>query len=282
MLAATFVFSLQDALSRHLADAYGVLFVVMIRYWFFALFVIVLAARQAGGVRAAAATTRPGLQIARGLLLAGEICVMVTGFVLLGLVASHAIFACYPLIIAALSGPFLGERADGRRWAAIGVGFLGVLIILRPGFQVFQPAASVPLIAAAMFALYGILTRLAARHDPPAVSFFWTGVAGAIAITAVGIWHIEPMARADWGWMAALCLTGASGHWLLIRAYDLSEAAEVQPFAYFQLVFASAIGVLILGETVEWPILLGAFLIVGAGLWSSLNGPSSARTTGGE
>ena len=88
------------------------------------------------------------LQIARGTILAVEICVMVTGFVFLGLVASLAIFGCYPLLVAALSGPILGERVGWRRWAAIGVGFVGILIILQPGFAVFSPYALFPLISA--------------------------------------------------------------------------------------------------------------------------------------
>ena len=85
------------------------LMVVMIRYWFFAAFVIAMARRAPGGLRATAATAVPALQVFRGALLAVEICVMVTAFTVLGLVESHAVFASYPLLIAALSGPVLGE-----------------------------------------------------------------------------------------------------------------------------------------------------------------------------
>jgi drug/metabolite transporter (DMT)-like permease len=122
------------------------------------------------------------------VLLAVEICVMVLAFTLLGLVESHAVFTCYPLLVAALSGPILGEKVGWRRWAAIGVGFIGVLIILQPGLRVFQVEALVALAAALMFALYGLLTRYAARRDSAATSFFWTGTAGAVVMTAVGIW----------------------------------------------------------------------------------------------
>lgn len=268
MIAATIVFAVQDGLSRHLADAYSVWLVVMIRYWFFAAFVIALAARQPGGLRVATRSNVPLLQITRGLLLAGEICVMITAFVMLGLAASHAIFAIYPLLITAFAGPVLGEHAGWRRWAAVAVGFAGVLIILRPGAEAISPGALVALLSAAMFAVYGLLTRLVSRHDPVSVSFFWTGVAGAVLTTAVGIWHWEVMSPANYAWMATLCVTGVSGHWLLIRAYDLSPASEVQPFAYLQLVFATAIGVLVFGELLEWPLLLGGALIVGAGIFT--------------
>src|SRR6056297_681209 len=268
MVATTFVFAMQDGLSQHLASEYNVLIVVMIRYWFFAAFVMFIASRRAGGLRAAAATTQPWLQGFRGLLLAAEICVMVLGFTYLGLVESHAIFACYPLLIAALSGPILGEQVGWRRWTAIGVGFIGILIILQPGFGVFSPLAIIPTIAAFMFALYGLLTRYAARKDSAATSFFWTGTVGAVFMTAIGIWFWEPMIPLDWAMMAMLCVTGATGHYLLIKCYDVAEASAVQPFAYLQLPFAASLGIVIFGESIRSNVVIGAGLIVGAGLFT--------------
>jgi drug/metabolite transporter (DMT)-like permease len=269
MIAAVFIFALQDALSRHLATEYNVLMVVMIRYWFFALFVVALAARKAGGIRAAARTRFPRLQILRGLLLAAEVCVMVLAFVLLGLIESHAVFTSYPLLVAALSGPILGERVGWRRWTAIGIGFVGVLIVLQPGVAVFSPAALVPLLAASLFALYGLLTRHVGRGgDSSAVSFFWTGVVGAGAMTVVGIWFWEPMTPGDWVFMGMLCCTAAAGHYLLIRAYEVAEASAVQPFAYMQLIFATVVGMIAFGETIAPNEVVGAAVVVGAGLFT--------------
>ncbi|MBY6201755.1 DMT family transporter [Maritalea mobilis] len=268
MVATTFVFAMQDGISRHLAGEYNVLMVVMIRYWFFAAFVIAVATRKAGGLRAAAATEQPLVQAFRGLLLATEICVMIVAFVLLGLIESHAVFTSYPLLIAALSGPVLGEKVGWRRWAAIAVGFVGVLIILQPGMRVFEIEALVPLAAAFMFALYGLLTRYVARKDSAATSFFWTGTTGAVMTTAIGLWFWEPMSAPDWAWMALLCVTGAGGHFLLIKTYELAEASAVQPFAYLQLVFAASLGLLVFGETLEANVVIGATLVVAAGLFT--------------
>jgi len=268
MIATTFVFAVQDGISRHLAGEYNVYMVVMIRYWFFAAFVITVAARRAGGVRAAAATRQPVLQAFRALLLVTEICVMIYGFTLLGLIEAHAVFASYPLLIAALSGPVLGEHVGWRRWVAIGVGFIGVLVILQPGLGVFKPEAMVPLIAALMFALYGLITRYAARLDSAATSFFWTGTVGAVAMTAVGLWFWEPMSGPDWVWMGALCITGALGHYTLIKCYEVAEASAVQPFAYLQLVFASMIGIAVFSETIRANVALGAGIVVAAGLFT--------------
>jgi len=268
MIATTFVFAMQDGISRHLAGEYNVFMVIMVRYWFFAAFVIMIAKRKAGGIRNAIRSKRPVVQALRGLILAGEVCVMVAGFVLLGLVESHAVFAVYPLLVAALSGPVLGEKVGWRRWTAIGIGFVGVLIILQPGFGVFHPAALIPLLAAFMFALYGLLTRFVSRDDSAAVSFFWTGTVGAAFTTLIGLWFWEPMTGTDWLWMGILCVTAALSHWLLIRAYEVAEASAIQPFAYLQLVFVSVIGIGIFGEILRPNVAIGAGIVVCAGLFT--------------
>ncbi|KKL49136.1 hypothetical protein LCGC14_2318550, partial [marine sediment metagenome] len=268
MVATTAIFAAQDGISRHLAGEYNVLMVVTIRYWFFAAFVMAVASRRAGGLRAAARTSQPLVQAIRGALLAAEVCVMVLAFVYLGLVESHAIFAAYPLLVAALSGPVLGEAVGWRRWAAIGVGFAGVLVILRPGFAVFAPEALIALSAALMFALYGLLTRYAARRDTAATSFFWTGTVGAVVLTPLGLMTWEAMSAPDWGWMALLCVSGATGHYLLIKTYETAEASAVQPFAYLQLVFAATLGVTLFGESIAPNVALGAGIVVFAGIFT--------------
>ena len=268
MTATSLVFAAQDGISRHLASEYNVFLVVMVRYWFFAAFVIALSMRHKGGLARVARTRQAPLQILRGVLLAAEICVMVFAFTILGLIESHAIFTAYPLLVAALSGPILGERVGWRRWLAILFGFVGVLVILQPGLSVFDPAAIIPFCSALMFALYGLLTRFAARKDSAETSFFWTGTVGAVFMTAIGLWFWEPMTAPDWVWMGALCLTGALGHWLLIKTYEVAEASAVQPFAYFQMVFATLVGVSVFGEVLELPVILGAGLIVAAGLFT--------------
>lgn len=268
MICTTFVFAVQDVLSRHLASEYHVLMIVMIRFWFFAAFVIVIARRQSGSIRAAARTEQPFLQIFRGVLLALEICVMVTAFVRLGLVEAHAIFASYPLLIAALSGPILGEKVGWRRWGAIGIGFCGILVILQPGFKVFSPDALWAVASALMFAVYGLLTRFAARKDSAANSFFWTGTAGAVVLTGIGIWFWEPMIATDWIWMIILCMTGSLAHFMLIKVYEIAEASAVQPFAYLQLVFASVMGMAIFGDTLTTNVAIGAAIVISAGLFT--------------
>lgn len=270
MITTTFVFAIQDGISQYLAREYNVMMIVMIRYWFFGAFVIAIAARVPGGLRNAVRTEQPKLQIFRGILLVAEICIAVQGFVYLGLIESHAVFACYPLLIAALSGPILGEKVGWRRWAAICVGFFGMIIVLKPSNGVFSPLALIPFATAVMFALYGLLTRYVARKDSAATSFFWTGVSGVVVVTAVGAAFWEPMTPRDWVWMGLLCLTGAGGHFLLIKCYEVAEASAVQPFAYLHLVWGSALGLLVFGETLRSNVVIGASLIVFAGIFTLL------------
>ncbi|MFY0679080.1 MAG: DMT family transporter [Thalassovita sp.] len=268
MISTTFVFALQDGISTHLAKEHSVLMITMVRYWFFAAFVIAITSRRPGGLAAAAKTKQPVIQTIRAVLLVSEICVLVTSFSLIGLVESHAAFAAYPLLIAALAGPILGESVGWRRWVAVGFGFVGVLIILQPGSSLFDLRTIIPLVSAAMFALYSLLTRYAARKDSAITAFFWTGTVGALAMTAVGLWFWEPMSGSNWVWMGLLCVSGAFGHFLLIKVYDVSEASAVQPFAYFQLVFGSILGVTVFGETIQANVAIGTAIIVSAGLFT--------------
>ena len=272
MVITTIVFASQDGLSKYLATEYNVYMVVMIRYWFFAAFVMTISSRKPGGVKQVAKTKTPLLQIFRSLILVAEMCVTILAFTLLGLAETHAIFASYPLIIAMLSGPILGEHVGWRRWLAICVGFFGILIILNPGNGIFSPYALVPLAGAILFALYGLLTRYAGQYDKSSTSFFWTGTVGCIAMTAIGLNFWDPVSQGDWSIMLILSASGMLGHFLLIKCYEVAEASAVQPFAYLQLIWASIIGIIIFGEQITTNVFIGACIIVGAGLFTLWRG----------
>ena len=268
MIITTIVFASQDGLSKYLATEYNVYMVVMIRYWFFAAFVISVSSHKTGGIKRVAKTKSPILQIFRSLILVAEMCITILAFTLLGLAETHAIFASYPLIIAMLSGPILGEYVGWRRWLAICVGFIGILIILNPGNGIFSPYALVPLAGAILFALYGLLTRYVGQYDNSSTSFFWTGVVGSIAMTIIGLNYWDPVSKSDWSIMLLLSASGVVGHYLLIKCYEVAEASAVQPFAYLQLIWASMIGIIIFGEQITTNVLIGACIIVGAGLFT--------------
>ncbi|MEZ5798994.1 MAG: DMT family transporter [Paracoccaceae bacterium] len=268
MIFTSAIFSVQDGISRHLAETYNVWMVVMIRFWVFAAVVAALALRAPHGPRAAIRSGYPLLQLTRGLILIGEICVMVFSFTRLGLIESHAVFTVFPLLVAALSGPILGEQVGWRRWTAVAAGFAGVLVILQPGQGVLSAWALVPLAAAFLYALYNLLTRYVARRDSAEVSFFWTGTVCAVAITPMGLWHWQAMSGPDWALMATLCCTALLGHYTLIRAYAVAEASAIQPFAYFQLVIVALIGILLFDEVLRPNVAIGAAIVVAAGIFT--------------
>lgn len=268
MIVAMLVFATQDALSRHLAAQSNTFTIVWIRYWVFVAFALALAARAQGGFGKAIATKHLGLQITRGVALVVQLCMLVQAFTLLGLSESHALFACYPLIVVALSGLFLRETVPLARWAAVALGLLGVLVILRPGAGVFSPAAFLVLGAAAIFAAYSVLTRHVGRDDSPTTSLFWTAIAGGAVMTLIGPFFWKPLAGWDWALMALLCVFGVTAHALLIKVYQLAEASSVQPFAYLQLLFATGLGIAFFGERPDAFTLVGAVVLIAAGLIS--------------
>jgi drug/metabolite transporter (DMT)-like permease len=173
------------------------------------------------------------------------------------------------------AGPVLGERVGWRRWTAadgggrrrtaVGVGFLGVLVILRPRTGVFPPSAPLPPAAAVPFALYGLLSRHVARHDPASVSFCPNGVAAAAAMTPFRLWAWSPPAPDGAAVLAALRLTGALGHWFPIRAVAGAEASAVRPFAVLQIVWASGPAIVALGEVLRPEVAVGGVIVMAAG-----------------
>ncbi|MCU0901018.1 MAG: DMT family transporter [Cypionkella sp.] len=268
MVAAVASFAAQDGFSRYLASEYNTLMVVMVRYWLFAAFVIALALRRPEGVRRATSSRHMGVHVARSLLLVGEICVIVWGYTLIGLIESHAVFAICPLLIAAFSGLILGERILWQRWVAIGAGMVGVVVILRPGMGVFTPAALLPLASAVMFALYSILTRLTTRDEDTFPSFFWPGVIGAVFMTVVGLPSWQSVAPADAPLLAVYAAISIFSHWLLLKCYEQIEASRVQPYAYLQIVFVTLIGLTVYDEVLEPMVALGTLIIIAAGLYA--------------
>jgi len=268
-ISAMVVFATQDGISKYLALTYSVFFIVMVRYWVFGVFVLAISLRKPGGIAAVARSSVLPVQIFRGVLLVIQICCIVWSFGHIGLINTHSVFASYPLMVTALSVPLLGEKVGLQRWLAICAGFTGVLIILQPGTSIFSPASLFPLGFAVMFALYDIATRFVARFDKPETSFFWTGISGAVTISLIGPFFWDPMQSSfDWMWMVILSITGTLGHYLMIRALDLTEASRVQPFVFLQVIFASGIGIFIFQEEIRSTTILGAAIVIASGIFT--------------
>jgi len=269
MVVTTFMFSTMDGVSRYLAENNNVFTLVTMRYWFIAIVIAITCLFVKDSFQKVLYTKQPFTQFSRGLILSLNNCLVVYTFTLLGLVETHAIIACYPLIVAGLSVPFLGEKFGWRRWTAIFVGFVGVIIILRPTTNVISEGAIYALVGAIMFAVYLILTRYVSRLDKAITSFFWAGIGGSVTMTIISFFIWEDILKEDLLWLLIMCLLSASSHFMMVKTLQVAEASVIQPFSYLQLVFGSIIGVTIFSESIDSMIVVGVTIVIGAGLFTA-------------
>jgi drug/metabolite transporter (DMT)-like permease len=173
-----------------------------------------------------------------------------------------------PFFVAALSGPILGEWVRWRRWTAVVVGFIGVLVVTRPGAGSFQPAALLSLTGAVCYALYALSTRILARTDSSETTLFYSNIVGAAAMLPVVpfVWT-TPTDALVIALMVATGAIGSFGHYLLIAAHRLAPAAVLAPFIYTEIVLVIALGFLVFGDLPNRWTLTGAAIVVASGLY---------------
>ena len=268
LIFAILCFSIMNGITRYLSEYYSVITLNMFRYWFFALFLVSLNSKQNFSIVLVSKSKKKIIQVFRGSMLAIQMCFAHYCFLKLGLVQTSSIFAVGPLMVTALSVFILQEKVGWRRWTAIFFGFIGILIILRPGFKTFDPLLILALGCAFSYALYQVLTRFVSKYDSTDTSFLYTGFAGAFILSFVGPFFTEDIKLYDWFWILIICILGTTAHYFVIKAYQASEASILQPFNYLQLVFVSIIGIFIFDEILEIPILIGSAIIVSAGLYT--------------
>ncbi len=269
MVITTFMFSSMDGVSRYLAENNNVFTLVTMRYWFIAFVMIVTCLFIKNRVSDILNTKQPYIQFSRGVILSLNNCLVVYTFTLLGLVETHAIIAFYPLIVAGLSVPFLGERFGWRRWMAIFTGFIGVIIILRPNTNVITEGSVFAIIGAIMFAVYLILTRYVSRSDTAITSFFWMGIGGTVTMSLISLFVWDDILKEDYLWLFIMCALSAGSHFMMVKTLKVAEASVVQPFSYLQLVFGSIIGITIFSESIDLMIIIGALVVIGSGLFTT-------------
>lgn len=208
------------------------------------------------------------LQLVRStLLLLSTLCNFVA-LQYLQLVETTSILFSTPLLVALLAGPILGEYVGAKRLAAIGVGFIGILVITRPGLGTMHPAILLSLAGAASYAFYGITTRMLAASDSTATTTFYSGVAGIVLMTPLlpWIWTTPPSAL-TWFLLAMTGAFGGFGHWLLVLAHARAPAAILSPFIYTQIIWMLALGYILFGD---WPdpwTFAGGGIVIASGLY---------------
>jgi drug/metabolite transporter (DMT)-like permease len=266
MCGAVACFSLLDTTAKYLNLYMATLQIVWARYTGAFLFPLIVSNpwSRPGLLR----TGQPALQIGRSFLLLGSTMCNFLALRYLQLDEAIAIIFSTPFFVAALSGPILGEWVRWRRWTAIGVGFIGVLVVARPGTGAFQPAALLSLAAALCYALYSIVTRALARTDSNETTLFYSNLVGVVALMPVVpfVWTTptDPLVIAL---MVASGAMGSFGHYLLIAAHRLAPAAVLSPFIYTQIVQVIILGYLVFGDVPSRWTLLGCAIVVASGLY---------------
>jgi drug/metabolite transporter (DMT)-like permease len=220
--------------------------------------------------------TRPGvlrtnrllLQIVRSVLLFFSTAANFIALQYLQLVETSSILFSTPLLVALLSGPILGERAGPRRLAVIGVGFIGVLMITRPGLGTMHPAALLSVAGAVAYAFYNIVTRMLAVSDRTETTLVYSGLAGVALTTPIVpfVWS-TPDSLLSWILLIGLGAFGSVGHWLVILAHARAPAPVLAPFIYTQIVWMLALGYVVFGDWPDQWTFIGASVVIASGLY---------------
>jgi drug/metabolite transporter (DMT)-like permease len=266
MCGAVACFACLDTMAKYLGRHMDVLQVVWARYT--SAFVLALILSNPFTRPRLMWTGRPVLQISRSALLLGSTIFNFAAFKYLQLDQALAILFSTPFMVAALAGPTLGEWIGPRRWAAIGVGFIGVLVVTRPGFGAIHWAALFSLASAVCYAVYSITTRILARTDSSETTLFYSNLVGVVAMLPVLPFVWTP--PQDWlivTLMVTCGVFGSVGHYLLIIAHRLTPASVLSPFMYTQLVWATTLGYLVFHDVPNAWTIAGAGIVVASGLY---------------
>jgi drug/metabolite transporter (DMT)-like permease len=269
-VASMFLFAVMDAISRVLTRdmALSVAQILWVRFVIFFLFALAIVGprRFLPSFRSA----MPGIQLLRGVALIFEIGIFILAFRYLPIGDVHAVAAAAPLIVLVLAAFMLKERVTLTIWLAVVVGMIGVLVVMRPGLREFSWFHIIPVIGAVSWGFYQTLVRLVGRRDSADTTLVYTVVVGVALTTCVGPFFWKWPTLAGWGLLLISGLLGAGAHLALIKAYEACSAPRLQPYGYTLVLWAILVGLIGLGEFPDAWTILGAAIIVGAGVFALL------------
>lgn len=273
IICAIFLFASSDALSKYLVGFYPVILVLWVRYVVHTLAMLAVFGPRSG--LALIRTKRPRLQLMRGLCMASTNILFISALRYIPLAEGTAIVYLTPLIVTALSAPLLHEHVTRRQWIAVIIGFIGVIIVVRPGGSMFTPVALLALASAFSFSCYQIITRKLTGIDSSTTSNFLSGVISTIVTSAIlpFFWQVPSLHFALL--MIALGISALTSHLLMTQAYHYAKPSTLAPFTYGQLLFAGLIGYALFGHIPDAYALLGISIICISGLmvaWSHRRG----------
>ncbi|MBD9565300.1 DMT family transporter [Pseudomonas sp. PDM09] len=264
VVVATFLFSSHDALSKYLCGFYPVAMVVWARYVIHTLLMAGIFLPQSG--LRVLRTKRPLLQLMRALCLLGTSLLFTGALLFIPLAEATAVNFLAPVLVTALSVPLLGEQVTRGQWLAVICGFIGVLIIVHPGGELFTPAVLLPFCSALFFCFYQLLTRKLSEIDSPTTSNFFAGLCNTLVMSALVpfFWQVPSVGHGFL--MVALGACGMTAHLLLTQAFRHAAPALLAPFGYCQIVFAGLLGWWLFSHTPTLTTVIGIVVICCSGL----------------
>ncbi|HRJ68510.1 MAG TPA: DMT family transporter [Beijerinckiaceae bacterium] len=263
---AVLCFTLIDTAAKALSPQVGVMTTTWLRY--VAAFLFILPFLNPWRVPDLLKSEKPFLQSLRGLLLFGSTILNFVAMQYLQLAQTVSIGFLAPLLFALLAGPFLGEWAGPRRLIAIVIGFMGVLIVARPGLGVIHPAALLSICSATCYSMVLLLTRNLSVRDSAETTMFYSTFVGVVLMAPLAFLNWKtPEFPSGWALVALTGLGGALGHWLMIQAQRRAAAPVLAPFIYFQIVWMSLSGYVFYGEQPDRWTFLGGAIVVASGLY---------------
>lgn len=266
VIAAMLFFSMSDACSKFLGQTLPPIEIVWLRYSGFALLTLPALLRRPGRFRSSA----PALQIGRGLGLLGSAVFFTAGLRFLAMADATATSFVSPLFITALSIPVLGEKVGLRRWSAIAVGLIGVLIVVRPGTSTFNPASIFPLLSSISWACGIVLTRkMSHSTDHMVTTLGYAAITGFVVMSLMlpFVWVVPSWQDIAIGCFMACVSTAAQ--WLVVLGYRRANASVLAPFSYTQLIWSCLAGFLLFHMTPDVMTLVGAAVIIASGLYTA-------------
>jgi drug/metabolite transporter (DMT)-like permease len=217
------------------------------------------------------APRRPGVQIARSLLMLGSNGLFVIAISRVPLATASAIGFTSPLLVTALSVPLLHESVGIRRWSAVLIGFAGALLVIRPGGGMQDPAVLLLLAGSALYALYQIATRWVSLYDDAATGIVFAALLGSLVMSFVlPFIAVMPHSLFDLALFCSLGIFGGAGHYLVIRAFQMGRAAVIAPLGYVELIGTATLGYLVFGNFPDLPTWIGAAVIIASGIYIAL------------
>lgn len=267
VVGACFLFSFLDASGKYLVmHGMSAPFVAWARYAVHAVLALILF--RAWSNRKVFRTHNLSAQMVRCMFLFGSTVFNFLALQTLQLAETVSIAFFAPMLTVALAGPLLGEHAGWRRWVAIFVGFIGVLIVTRPGFGSFGLGHLYALGFVACHTLYVIMTRhMGARESAESLIFYSALIPTLLMLPAVPLYGSMPQGPLQWGLLAMTGISGGLGHWLLIKAYQRASTAALAPYPYTQIVWMVGLGWLVFGDLPDRWTLVGASVIILSGLY---------------